>query len=79
MKTKQTVSKQESIDLRFNEKILKVSVRALRNLSLNSSSHKAIFKNDNLPILIPYIKRIENLIKQIKDSENVGSLLTFNS
>lgn len=43
--------------------IKKISLKALKDISLSQDSHKEIFQNDNLPILIHYLAKIFEITK----------------
>lgn len=40
------------------KQIRKVSLKALKHISLTNASHNEIFKNEHLPVLINRIKKI---------------------
>lgn len=41
--------------------IRKISLKALKHISLNGASHLEIFKNENLLILLPFLNKIYDL------------------
>eukprot|EP00347_Sterkiella_histriomuscorum_P003825 403362795 len=63
-------TKKSFIERKSVSKIQKLSLKAIMNISLSSSSHKEIFQKDNLPVFILFLGKIYDLYNNEEKQEN---------
>jgi hypothetical protein len=56
-------SKKVYLEVMANKQIRELSLLSLKYLSLSDASHKEIFKNENLSILVPLLEEIHDFFK----------------